>query len=136
MAKPQGRHRIAACRCGLVAFEAVGEPIVGAACYCTSCRTAGENCLRCGHTSCSGMLPTMAGATATCVPVILEPSLAAQVAGEHAASHIREVDLADYDPDFVAQERERVLVEQKGLDRRRGSRRLQRHLGAARRCRV
>lgn len=42
MAKPQERHRIAACRCGLVAFEAAGEPIVGAACYCTSCRTAGE----------------------------------------------------------------------------------------------
>ncbi|HEV7317349.1 MAG TPA: hypothetical protein VGO04_01895 [Ensifer sp.] len=42
MAKARGRVRIAACRCGQVAFEAVEEPIVGAACYCTSCRTAGE----------------------------------------------------------------------------------------------
>lgn len=42
MVKPQGRIRIAACRCGQVALEAAGEPIVGAACYCISCRTAGE----------------------------------------------------------------------------------------------
>lgn len=42
MGKPQARVRIAACRCGQVSFEATGEPIVGAACYCTSCRQAGE----------------------------------------------------------------------------------------------
>jgi hypothetical protein len=29
------------CRCGAVAFEATGEPIVTAACYCASCREAG-----------------------------------------------------------------------------------------------
>ena len=32
-------------------------------------------------TSWNGMLPAAAGATASCVPVIFEPSLAAQVAG-------------------------------------------------------
>jgi hypothetical protein len=32
-------------------------------------------------TSCSGMLPSPLGATATCVAVNLEPSLASQVAG-------------------------------------------------------
>lgn len=37
------RLRTAACTCGQVAFEAKGEPIVTAACYCTSCQTAGES---------------------------------------------------------------------------------------------
>jgi hypothetical protein len=32
-------------------------------------------------TSCSGMLPAAAGATATCVAVTLEPSMFSQVAG-------------------------------------------------------
>src|SRR5690606_37389941 len=30
------------CVCGQVAFEAIGNPIVTAACYCTSCQTAGR----------------------------------------------------------------------------------------------
>ena len=36
------RHGLkAACRCGEVAFECLGSPIVHTKCYCTSCRTAG-----------------------------------------------------------------------------------------------
>lgn len=35
-------ERIATCACGQVALAAVGEPIVAAACYCTSCQTAGR----------------------------------------------------------------------------------------------
>lgn len=42
MASSPTRLRTAACRCGQVAFEASGEPIVTATCYCTSCQTAGE----------------------------------------------------------------------------------------------
>lgn len=42
MAGPEGKIRIANCACGVVALEAAGEPIIGAACYCTSCRTAGQ----------------------------------------------------------------------------------------------
>ncbi|WP_395448808.1 GFA family protein [Aminobacter sp. UC22_36] len=33
--------RRVACRCGQVAFEASGAPIVGAICYCSSCQKAG-----------------------------------------------------------------------------------------------
>jgi len=33
--------RRVACRCGQVGFEASGAPIVGAACYCSSCQKAG-----------------------------------------------------------------------------------------------
>lgn len=33
--------RLVTCRCGKVALEAIGEPILGAACYCRSCQTAG-----------------------------------------------------------------------------------------------
>jgi hypothetical protein len=32
----------AVCRCGQVKFEAVGSPILTAACYCTSCQQAGR----------------------------------------------------------------------------------------------
>jgi hypothetical protein len=32
----------ASCRCGAVVFEAVGAPIVSAACYCASCQEAGR----------------------------------------------------------------------------------------------
>jgi hypothetical protein len=34
--------RRVACSCGQVAFEASGAPIVGAACYCSSCQKAGN----------------------------------------------------------------------------------------------
>lgn len=34
--------RSAACQCGQVAFEASGDPIVGAICYCSSCQKAGK----------------------------------------------------------------------------------------------
>jgi len=30
------------CRCGAVAFETVGAPIMSVSCHCTSCRTAGR----------------------------------------------------------------------------------------------
>jgi len=43
MPSPSVRLRTAACTCGQVAFETRGEPIVTAACYCTSCQTAGQN---------------------------------------------------------------------------------------------
>ena len=33
---------LAVCGCGRVALEAVGAPIVSAACYCTSCQVAGR----------------------------------------------------------------------------------------------
>jgi hypothetical protein len=33
---------IASCQCGAVTLEASGAPIVGAACYCTSCHEAGR----------------------------------------------------------------------------------------------
>ncbi len=36
------RRLIAACRCGMVAFEAIGAPIVSVACYCASCQEAGR----------------------------------------------------------------------------------------------
>ena len=36
------QHMTAACPCGQVAIEAVGDPILSAACYCESCRTAGR----------------------------------------------------------------------------------------------
>lgn len=35
-------NRIARCRCGKCELELVAAPIVTAACYCTSCRTAGQ----------------------------------------------------------------------------------------------
>lgn len=35
-------QRLAKCACGHVALRLGGEPIVTAACYCTSCQTAGE----------------------------------------------------------------------------------------------
>ena len=38
----RGRKRIASCGCGGVALEADGDPIVAAACYCTSCQEAGR----------------------------------------------------------------------------------------------
>jgi hypothetical protein len=34
--------RTAACQCGAVTLEMVGEPIVAATCYCQSCQTAGH----------------------------------------------------------------------------------------------
>jgi len=39
--KPR-QHRSATCQCGKVTFEAVGPPIVTAACYCASCQQAGR----------------------------------------------------------------------------------------------
>lgn len=33
---------IASCRCGAVAFDVVGAPIMSAACYCESCQEAGR----------------------------------------------------------------------------------------------
>jgi hypothetical protein len=36
------QHLTASCRCGEVAFETVGKPIVSAACYCRSCQEAGQ----------------------------------------------------------------------------------------------
>ncbi len=42
MSTPQQKVRTASCRCGAVAFEAVGAAIVTAACYCTSCQEAGR----------------------------------------------------------------------------------------------
>jgi len=36
------QNLVARCACGCVAFEAVGAPILGATCYCTSCQTAGR----------------------------------------------------------------------------------------------
>ena len=33
--------RTLTCRCGAVQLETTGAPIIGAECYCTSCRTAG-----------------------------------------------------------------------------------------------
>jgi len=38
----QRKHRSAICQCGKVKFEAVGAPILTAACYCTSCQEAGR----------------------------------------------------------------------------------------------
>lgn len=35
-------HLLAKCRCGIVKFEAVGAPILTAACYCLSCQEAGR----------------------------------------------------------------------------------------------
>ena len=42
MTAKQPQHLIASCRCGAVTLEAVGAPIVSAACYCTSCQEAGR----------------------------------------------------------------------------------------------
>jgi hypothetical protein len=39
---PEPQHLSASCRCGKVAFETVGKPIVSAACYCRSCQEAGQ----------------------------------------------------------------------------------------------
>lgn len=43
--KGQGEGWIATCVCERVAFEAVGKPIVSAACYCASCQNAGRQLL-------------------------------------------------------------------------------------------
>lgn len=56
MAIHRGQASISRCQCGEVALETRGRPIVACACYCTSCRTAGER------------LRSRAGA-----PAILEP---------------------------------------------------------------
>lgn len=37
----EAKIRRAACTCGQVMFDAQGDPIVGASCYCTSCQCAG-----------------------------------------------------------------------------------------------
>ncbi len=34
--------RISTCKCGSVVFEAVGEPIVSAVCYCVDCQAASD----------------------------------------------------------------------------------------------
>ena len=34
---------MAVCRCGKVKFSLIGAPIMRVACYCTSCRTAGQS---------------------------------------------------------------------------------------------
>jgi hypothetical protein len=36
------KHLTASCRCGQVAFEASGRPIVSTSCYCRSCQEAGQ----------------------------------------------------------------------------------------------
>jgi hypothetical protein len=38
----QRKSRTATCVCGRVALEALGKPIVSAACYCASCQEAGR----------------------------------------------------------------------------------------------
>jgi len=38
----KGRSRTAICACGRVALDAVGKPIVSAACYCATCQEAGR----------------------------------------------------------------------------------------------
>src|ERR1700678_2931702 len=38
----QQKHLFATCQCGKVKFEALGPPILTAACYCTSCQEAGR----------------------------------------------------------------------------------------------
>jgi hypothetical protein len=40
--RKQHRHLFATCQCGEVRFEAIGAPILTAACYCTSCQEAGR----------------------------------------------------------------------------------------------
>jgi hypothetical protein len=40
-AKPR-KTLTASCRCGAVALQITGEPIIGAACYCESCQQAGR----------------------------------------------------------------------------------------------
>lgn len=35
-------NALATCRCGKVKLEAIGQPILAASCYCTSCRAAGH----------------------------------------------------------------------------------------------
>jgi hypothetical protein len=42
MSVQQHQSQTAACRCGAVAFEAVGAPIMSVACYCASCQEAGR----------------------------------------------------------------------------------------------
>ena len=42
MAIDHNQAIISRCRCGNVTLETTGRPIVACACYCTSCRTAGE----------------------------------------------------------------------------------------------
>jgi hypothetical protein len=42
MRAKQHETLIASCRCGAVALEAAGPPIVGAGCYCASCQEAGR----------------------------------------------------------------------------------------------
>jgi hypothetical protein len=40
--RKQQQYLSATCQCGKVKFEAVGAPILAAACYCTSCQEAGR----------------------------------------------------------------------------------------------
>ncbi len=42
MNQKQQEHLSATCRCGTVKLEAVGRPILAAACYCASCQEAGR----------------------------------------------------------------------------------------------
>lgn len=42
MSIKQQKHLRAACRCGKVAFETVGAPILSTSCHCASCREAGH----------------------------------------------------------------------------------------------
>lgn len=42
MNQKQPKQLSATCRCGKVKLEAVGRPILAAACYCASCREAGR----------------------------------------------------------------------------------------------
>ena len=42
MSLKQPNHLSATCRCGKIIFEAIGAPIVSAACYCASCQEAGR----------------------------------------------------------------------------------------------
>ena len=42
MSVKKQRSLTASCRCGAVAFEVAGVPIVRAACYCASCQEAGR----------------------------------------------------------------------------------------------
>lgn len=41
MEKPDGKKRLASCRCRNVSIEAGGAPIMTVACYCQSCQKAG-----------------------------------------------------------------------------------------------
>jgi hypothetical protein len=42
MNQKQQERLFGACRCGQVKFEAIGQPILAASCYCASCQEAGS----------------------------------------------------------------------------------------------